>query len=439
MSVLSSKKSAKTTFFCLYSTAFLNSSIFYAIATLIPLYITDSLARGGLGMEIKDGLQLYSTFFGISFLTPLAGGWLADFGLNNKSTLLIGECASLCALLMLFFFNKSFLEAALILLAIGNGFSRTALTSVAGSIASFFGRDEQKTYKTFYLFLCYGFMISSLWAGYVYSAFSFLAILKLLFLMLILSSACSQFLSFPAVQAGGPPPEKIERPCSRTLYFLIILGLSFPFFIGYVQMTTSMNLYLHHHVPRFIGSFEIPTIWINAFGSFAATSCAWGTTWLRERGGISTELRAISFGLLLLTSAFCILILTIVSPLSNTTGAILAFFFAYAIISFSDLLIRPTLFSAVHTYVSPQKKSTMMGLLYVVIGAGVKIGGMAAGKAEDYGYTLLFSFFAVFSLTFGLFVFLLERKWHKVEVTRTIEQPLFYENRTQSNQTSFEV
>src|SRR3977135_297438 len=51
---------------------------YYGMRALLTLYMTKSLAEGGLGFDEKHASVIYATYVSSVWYLPLIGGWLAD-------------------------------------------------------------------------------------------------------------------------------------------------------------------------------------------------------------------------------------------------------------------------------------------------------------------------------------------------------------------------
>ncbi len=57
---------------------------YHGISTLLVLYFTASVTRGGIGLSPKEATSLYGLYVGVLHLTPLIGGWLSDRYLGQQ-------------------------------------------------------------------------------------------------------------------------------------------------------------------------------------------------------------------------------------------------------------------------------------------------------------------------------------------------------------------
>ena len=106
---------------------------YYGMRALLILYLIDT-TTGGLGWTQESASRLYGWFTGLAYLTPVAGGWLADRYLGTRRSLAIGG-----AVLSLGYFtlalgrNWSF-YTGLGLIVLGTGFFKPNGYTMAGQL-----------------------------------------------------------------------------------------------------------------------------------------------------------------------------------------------------------------------------------------------------------------------------------------------------------------
>nr|MBF4385611.1 dipeptide/tripeptide permease [Vibrio anguillarum]MBF4395208.1 dipeptide/tripeptide permease [Vibrio anguillarum]MBF4431367.1 dipeptide/tripeptide permease [Vibrio anguillarum] len=76
--------------FLLFGTELWERFSYYAMRAILVLYLTDATMNGGLGWSTKDALDLYGTYTGLVYITPLIGGYLADNYLGQRRSILLG-------------------------------------------------------------------------------------------------------------------------------------------------------------------------------------------------------------------------------------------------------------------------------------------------------------------------------------------------------------
>ncbi|MGM9488668.1 peptide MFS transporter [Ideonella sp. YS5] len=132
---------------------------YYGMRALLVLYLVNAL-----GMPRSDALELYGLYTGLVYITPLAGGLMADRWLGARLAAVIGA-----AIMMLGHFAMavpSLLHLAMGLLIVGNGLFKPNTTSMVGMLYP----DEADPrraggYTIFYMGVNLGAFLSPLVAG----------------------------------------------------------------------------------------------------------------------------------------------------------------------------------------------------------------------------------------------------------------------------------
>src|SRR5215212_5468104 len=63
---------------------------YYGMRALLILYLTKTAMEGGFGFEKKIGYGIYGAYGALVYLTPLAGGFLADRYLGFRKAIVWG-------------------------------------------------------------------------------------------------------------------------------------------------------------------------------------------------------------------------------------------------------------------------------------------------------------------------------------------------------------
>ncbi len=112
---------------------------FYGMRALLTLFMVNSL------MFKEDSASIvYGGFLGLSYLTPMLGGFIADRFLGNRNCIMLGGLLMATGQLLLFFSGsvfgtnmevaKALMWCALGLLIFGNGFFKPNISSMVGSL-----------------------------------------------------------------------------------------------------------------------------------------------------------------------------------------------------------------------------------------------------------------------------------------------------------------
>jgi POT family proton-dependent oligopeptide transporter len=131
---------------------------FYGMRALLVLYLVNSLdyARA-------DALALYGMYTGLVYLTPIAGGWLADRYLGYRKAILIGGIVLAAGHFAMAF--PSLLALALGLLIVGNGFFKPNISTLLGTLYREHDPRRDGGFTIFYMGINLGALLSPLVAG----------------------------------------------------------------------------------------------------------------------------------------------------------------------------------------------------------------------------------------------------------------------------------
>ena len=131
---------------------------YYGMRALLVLYLV-----GSLGYERADALALYGMYTGLVYLTPIAGGWLADRFLGYRKSILIGGIVLAAGHFAMAF--PSLLALALGLLIVGNGFFKPNISTLLGTLYREHDPRRDGGFTIFYMGINLGALISPLVAG----------------------------------------------------------------------------------------------------------------------------------------------------------------------------------------------------------------------------------------------------------------------------------
>ena len=101
--------------YILFATEMWERFAFYGMRALLTLYLVNKL-----NYDRSDALEIYGTYLGLVYLTPVLGGYLADKYLGARKAIFIGGITM--ALGQLAMSQESLLFIGLGLMIAGNGF-----------------------------------------------------------------------------------------------------------------------------------------------------------------------------------------------------------------------------------------------------------------------------------------------------------------------------
>jgi proton-dependent oligopeptide transporter, POT family len=140
---------------------------YYGMRALLVLYLIATTANGGFGLEEKSAYGIYAAYGALVYLTPLAGGYLADKLLGFRKSIIWGAILMAAGQFVLSASsgNQYVLYAGLALLVIGNGFFKPNISSLIGR---FYGPGDPRrdgAFTIFYMGINIGAFLTPLTCG----------------------------------------------------------------------------------------------------------------------------------------------------------------------------------------------------------------------------------------------------------------------------------
>jgi POT family proton-dependent oligopeptide transporter len=131
---------------------------YYGMRALLVLYLVNAI-----GYQRADALQLYATYTGLVYLTPILGGYFADRYLGRRKAILIGGITMALGHFAMAF--APLLHLALGLLIIGNGFFKPNISTLLGTLYREHDPRRDGGFTIFYMGVNLGAFLAPLVAG----------------------------------------------------------------------------------------------------------------------------------------------------------------------------------------------------------------------------------------------------------------------------------
>lgn len=144
---------------------------YYGMRAMFVLYMVKCLA-----MAKEDASQIYGSYTGLVYLTPLLGGYIADRYWGNRRSILLGSVVMAIGQFLMFFSACYYHEASIArtlmffglgALILGNGFFKPNISSMVGDLYAKGDSRRDSAYTIFYMGVNVGAMIAPLWCGFV--------------------------------------------------------------------------------------------------------------------------------------------------------------------------------------------------------------------------------------------------------------------------------
>ncbi|MER5355585.1 oligopeptide:H+ symporter [Kitasatospora sp. NPDC002551] len=107
---------------------------YYGMRALLVLYMTASVADGGLGMKLAVASAVYSVYTAMVYLLALPGGWIADRFLGARKTVALGGSIIMIGHFLLALPVSVSFFGGLAFIAIGSGLLKANISTMVGHL-----------------------------------------------------------------------------------------------------------------------------------------------------------------------------------------------------------------------------------------------------------------------------------------------------------------
>lgn len=408
---------------------------FYVVQGMLVLYMTQAF-----GFSDSASYTIMGVFSALAYISPMVGGYLADSILGFKQAILWGGFFLIFgyAFLALPFSGTSFFYFALATIIVGNGLFKPNISSLLGALYPPGDTGRDSGFTIFYVGINTGVLLAGLSSGFIKNHFGWHAGFGLASIGLVIG-LITFFIGLKWGEMHAPihshyadrKPKWLKKPylffyClfaialislllrssllgqwllptmgivllffifmlaskqqedyRKRLYMLNVLILSsIVFWMIYLQMFFSVNLFIERLVNKTILGFEIPT---TAFYSLEALFVillgpllAWSWHSLNQNNRNPSPFSKFISAIALVGLAF--LVLAGGTYFHNTNSLVnpMWIVLAYFLITVGEMLLSPIGLSAVTMLSPPHLTGMMMGVWFVALGFGGQFAGWLA-------------------------------------------------------------
>jgi POT family proton-dependent oligopeptide transporter len=144
---------------------------FYTMLALFTLYLRDE--DEGFGWTAEQATSLYANYLMFVYASPLVGGFLANWKLGFRRSVMIGGVFFMAGYLLLSIRSLPVVYAALACLVIGNGFFKPNISAMVGTLYPPGSRLKDRAYNIFYMGINIGALLAPISAELMKGAFGF--------------------------------------------------------------------------------------------------------------------------------------------------------------------------------------------------------------------------------------------------------------------------
>ena len=140
---------------------------YYGMRAILTLYMTKTLAEGGLGFDEGHAALIYATYVSSVWYLPLIGGWLADKVFGARRAVLIGGIIIACGHYSMAINTHFNFYAGLILIACGTGLLKPNISAMVGQLYSEKDQRRDAGFSIFYMGINLGAFLSPIVVGFL--------------------------------------------------------------------------------------------------------------------------------------------------------------------------------------------------------------------------------------------------------------------------------
>jgi proton-dependent oligopeptide transporter, POT family len=156
----------------LFFTEMWERSSYYGTRALLILFMTASVATGGLGFGVAKAGAIYGFFTATGYLLNLPGGWFADRVLGQRRAVFLGGILISAGNFCLAAPSITVFYAGLGLIMVGTGLLKPNVSTIVGQLYATGDKRRDSGFSIFYMGINLGAFGSPLLCGWVAQAFT---------------------------------------------------------------------------------------------------------------------------------------------------------------------------------------------------------------------------------------------------------------------------
>jgi proton-dependent oligopeptide transporter, POT family len=418
---------------------------FYGMRALLVLFLVDSVAHGGLGLDDGTATAIYGLYVGATFLACLPGGWIGDRLLGAQRAILAGSSIIALGHLTLGFSQTSqWFYLGLLIIVIGTGLLKPNAGAIVAALYPEGGARRDAGFTIYYVGVNLGATLGPLITGWLAEQYGWrygfmaaaagmtIGLLQFVWGRRVLGTAGREppgtsaswrgvyvgaivvfattaslwsgawSISAPAMRSlstqgvtlvavayfayllFGAGLNPLER--RRVLAVIVLFIASALFWAGYEQSGSSFNLFAERDTARGLWGFTVPASWLQALNPvfIIALGPVFSALWIRlglRNLDPSTPIKFI-FGLLGIALGFLVMAAAARVVMSGQLAGMGWLTLTYLLHTTAELVVSPVGMSAVSKLVPQRLVGQSMGVWFLSIALGELIAGGIAGDID---------------------------------------------------------
>jgi POT family proton-dependent oligopeptide transporter len=375
------------------------------VRALLILYLIDTSA-GGLGWTQERGSRLYGWFVGLTYLSPVIGGWLADRFLGTNRSLTIGGVVLSLGYLSLAWGAGWSFFAGLGLVIFGTGFFKPNVHTMVGQLYGAGDPRQDSGFTLYYMGINLGAFLGPLICAWLAARYGWRYGFGVAAAAMVIGVVFYVWAKRDRLRGIGVSPGRRSSDASvpslgrrltvaerRRVTAIAVTTIFVVFFwLAYEQAGSSLNVFAAQRTDRTAAAWmrwmvphgEIPAAWFQAINPLCILLLAPAVASLWQRLGRRTPSgpAKMALGLLLLGSAYVVMVVGAAQSDAGTRVSPWFLVVFYLVYSFGELCFLPVGISFV-TQTAPARLGSMLMGIWLTANFFANIaGGYLAGMVE---------------------------------------------------------
>jgi POT family proton-dependent oligopeptide transporter len=400
---------------------------YYGMRAFLILYMTASIANGGLGFDDRHAATVYGNYVGSVWLTPILGGLIADRFLGQYRSVLLGGSIIALGHFTLAFKSLSTFYAGLVLIVIGTGLLKPNVSTIVGSLYEEKDARRDAGFSVFYMGINLGAFIGPIIAGGLaqrvnwHLGFAMAGFGMLLGLIQYVVGrrhiepglARLATRSKPATAGVSGGGGLTVEEWKRIVVIFVLFVFASIFWGAYEQAGSTLNLFGDRYTNNTVLGFSYPSSWYVSVQALFVILLAPVIAWVWIKLGRRQPSVPAKFTLALLFAGLAFLLLVPAGSIAQSGAGLkvspLWLVGAYFIEEWGELCLSPVGLSAVTKLAPVRIMSLMMGVFFLSNSLGNKLAGWTAGFFSSMPLSQLFGAVAAVCLVAAVIMFALIR------------------------------
>jgi len=407
---------------------------YYGMRALLLLYMVAPIDKGGLGFATEKGASIYGWYTMGVYAMSIPGGWVADKLLGLYRSVLLGGIIIAAGHFMMAYPSLPTFYAGLISIVIGTGLLKPNVSGIVGTLYSKEDIRRDAGFSVFYMGINLGAFIAPLICGplgqrvnwhYGFGAAGVgmtLGIIQYVaggkYIKPGLARMAKEEVDERAAEAAaGKPSSFTPQEWKRISVIGILFIFSMLFWGAFEQAGSSLNLFADRLTRLSFLQWNFPSTLFQSvqplFVIIFSPIFAW--LWLRMGKHEPSSPTKFGFGLFFVGLSFLLLVPgAAIAQQQGIKVSPMWLIVVYLLQTFGELCLSPVGLSMVTKLAPPRIVGLMLGVFFLSISFGNKLGGYCAGFFDRLPLPKLFGAVSATTLTAAVILFLLVKPIRKL-------------------------